>query len=206
MVDSLCAKHPSCETAIPEWLQETTVEPSLIPELSVEVLGQAIHSAAWASSPGPSGWVTEHLRDTFLSEPAYLPHLLGVFTQWTKGEVAERVRPWLTASNPVGLSKPNGDVRPVAIGELEVGSKSGLEVLAHAFRSALSTHPSWCVLQIDVANAFNSFHRREMFEGLHRSPLEGLIPFLQVFYGTPSDLYLRAGPFIEVLASEWGLR
>ncbi|CAI5482229.1 unnamed protein product [Closterium sp. Yama58-4] len=233
MVDALRAKHPSCESAIPGWVQEETVEPSLIPQLSVEVLGQAIHSAARASAPGPSGWVTEHLRDTFLSEPAYLSHLLEVFTQWTKGEVAERVRPWLTASNLVGLSKPNGDVRPVAIGEVlprilsraicivlrpkmmshfapcnqfGVGSRSGVEVLAHAFRSAISTHPSWCALQIDVANAFNSFHRREMFEGLRQSPFKGLIPFLRVFYGTPSDLYLRAGPFVEALASERGSR
>ncbi|CAI5477839.1 unnamed protein product [Closterium sp. Yama58-4] len=209
MVDALRAKHPSCETAIPGWVQEETVEPSLIPQLSVEVLGQAIHSAARASAPRLSGWVTEHLRDTFLTEPAYLPHLLEAFTQWTKGEVAERVRPWLTASNPVGLSKPNGDVRPVAIGEVlprilsraicivlrpkmmshfapcnqfGFGSRSGVEVLAHAFRSAISTHPSWCALQIDVANAFNSFHRREI------------------------DLYLRAGPFVEALASERGSR
>ncbi|CAI5468948.1 unnamed protein product [Closterium sp. Yama58-4] len=233
MVDMLQAKHPSCETAIPGWVQEETVEPSLIPQLSVEVLGQAIHSAARASAPGPSGWVTEHLRDTFLSEPAYLPHLLEAFTQWTKGEVAERVRPWLATSNLVGQSKLNGDVRPVAIGEVlprilsraicivlrpkmmshfapcnqfGVGSRSGVEVLAHAFRSAISTHPSWCALQIDVANAFNSFHRREMFEGLRQSPFKGLIPFLRVFYGTPSDLYLRAGPFVEALASERGSR
>ncbi|CAI5458948.1 unnamed protein product [Closterium sp. Yama58-4] len=233
MVDALRAKHPSSKTAIPEWVQEETVEPSLIPQLSVEVLSLAIHFAARASAPGPSGWATEHLRDTFLSEPAYLPHLLGVFTQWTKGEVAERVRPWLTASNLVGLSKPNGDVRPVAIGEvlprilsralcivlrpkmishfapcnqLGVGSRSGVEVLAHAFRSAISTHPSWCAPQIDVANAFNSFHLQEMFEGLRQSSFAGLIPFLRVFYGTPSDLYLRAGPFVEALASERGSR
>ncbi|CAI5469046.1 unnamed protein product [Closterium sp. Yama58-4] len=211
MVDALRAKHPSCESAIPGWVQEETVEPSLIPQLSVEVLGQAIHSAARASAPGPSGWVTEHLRDTFLSEPAYLPHLLEAFTQWTKGEVAERVRPWLTASNLVGLSKPNGDVRSVAIGEVlprilsraicivlrpkmmshfapcnqfGVGSRSGVEVLAHAFRSAISTHPSWCALQIDVANAFNSFHRREIFglrAGLEARGSKLWPPFLFAF-------------------------
>ncbi|CAI5951090.1 unnamed protein product [Closterium sp. NIES-64] len=148
-------------------------------------------------------------------------------------EVPERARPWLAASNLVGLSKPNGDVRPVAIGEvlprilaralcislrptmasyflpcnqLGAGTRAGVEILTHSFRSALATHPDWCALQIDVANAFNSFHRHAMFEGLRESPFSGLIPFLRVFYGTPSDLYLRAGPFVQSLESARGSR
>ncbi|CAI7829055.1 unnamed protein product [Closterium sp. NIES-54] len=177
--------------------------------------------------------MTEHLKDTFLSEPSYLPHLLGVFKQWISGCMSERVRPWLAALNLVGLSKPNGDVRPVAIGEvlprilaralcillrpdmeshfapcnqLGVGTRSGVEILAHAFRFALAIHPSWCALQIDVANAFNSFHRHAMFDNLRDSPFAGLIPFLHIFSGVPSSLFLHAGPFVETLASERGSR
>ncbi|CAI7783286.1 unnamed protein product [Closterium sp. NIES-54] len=177
--------------------------------------------------------MTEHLKDTFLSEPSYLPHLLGVFKQWISGCMSERVRPWLAALNLVGLSKPNGDVRPVAIGEvlprilaralcillrpdmeshfapcnqLGVGTRSGVEILAHAFRFALAIHPSWYALQIDVANAFNSFHRHAMFDNLRDSPFAGLIPFLHIFSGVPSSLFLHAGPFVETLASERGSR
>ncbi|CAI5954832.1 unnamed protein product [Closterium sp. NIES-64] len=149
------------------------------------------------------------------------------------GTGPERARPWLAASNLVELSKPNGDVRPVAIGEvlprilaralcislrpamvsyflpcnqLGAGTRFGAEILTHSFRSALATHPDWCALQIDVANAFNSFHRHVMFDGLRESPFSGMIPFLRVFYGTPSDLYLRAGPFVQSLESAWGSR
>ncbi|CAI7811698.1 unnamed protein product [Closterium sp. NIES-54] len=90
--------------------------------------------------------------------------------------------------------------------QLGVGTSAGMEILTHAFRSALTTHTDWCTLQIDVANAFNSFHQRTMFHGLQESPFLGLIPFLGIFYGTPSDLYLRAGPFVETLASARGSR
>ncbi|CAI5982707.1 unnamed protein product [Closterium sp. NIES-65] len=171
---------------VPQWVRNFTIDTAQRPSLTTDILARAIHTAARASAAGPSGWVTEHLRDTFLTEPTCLSHLLEVFNQWVAGQVPERARPWLAASNLVGLSKPNGDVRPVAIGEvlprilaralcislrpamvsyflqcnqLGAGTKVGAEILTHSFRSALATHPDWCALQIDVANAFNSFHR-----------------------------------------------
>ncbi|CAI7765217.1 unnamed protein product [Closterium sp. NIES-53] len=90
--------------------------------------------------------------------------------------------------------------------QLGEGTRFGAEILTHSFRSALATHPDWCALRIDVANAFNSFHCHVMFDGLRESPFSGMIPFLRVFYGTPSDLYLRAGPFVQRLESARGSR
>ncbi|CAI5939464.1 unnamed protein product [Closterium sp. NIES-64] len=233
MVQSLQEKHPASTSEVPQWVRDFTVDVPQRPPLTTDVLARAIHTSARALAAGPLGWVTEHLRDTFLTEPSCLPHLLEVFNQWVAGQVPERARPWLAASNLVGLSKPNGDVRPVAIGEvlplilarvfcislppamasyflqcnqLGAGTRVGVEILTHSFRSALTTHPDWCALQIDVANAFNSFHRHAMFEGLRESPFSGLIPFLRVFYGTPSYLYLRAGPFVQSLESARGSR
>ncbi|CAI5946643.1 unnamed protein product [Closterium sp. NIES-65] len=233
MVQSLREKHPASTSEVPQWVRDFTVDAPQRPPLTADILARTIHTAARTSAAGPSGWVTKHLRDTFLTEPSCLSHLLEVFNQWVAGQVPERARPWLAASNLVGLSKPNGDVRPVAIGEvlprilaralcislrptmasyflpcnqLGAGTRAGVEILTHSFRSALATHPDWCALQIDVANAFNSFHRHAMFEGLRESPFSGLIPFLRVFYGTPSDLYLRAGPFVQSLESARGSR
>ncbi|CAI5998528.1 unnamed protein product [Closterium sp. NIES-65] len=233
MGQSLREKHPASAGEVPQWVRDFTIDTAQRPSLTTDILARAIHTAARASAAGPSGWVTEHLRDTFLTEPTCLSHLLEVFNQWVAGQVPERARPWLAASNLVGLSKPNGDVRPVAIGEvlprilaralcislrpamvsyflpcnqLGAGTRVGAEILTHSFRSALATHPDWCALQIDVANAFNSFHRNVMFDGLRESPFSGMIPFLRVFYGTPSDLYLRAGPFVQSLESARGSR
>ncbi|CAI5981820.1 unnamed protein product [Closterium sp. NIES-64] len=233
MVQSLREKHPTSTGEVPQWVRNFTVDTAQRPSLTTNILARAIHTAARASAAGPSGWVTEHLRDTFLTEPSCLSHLLEVFNQWVAGQVPERARPWLAASNLVGLSKPNGDVRPVAIREvlprilaralcislrpamasyflpcnqLGAGTRVGAEILIHSFRSVLATHPDWCALQIDVANTFNSFHRHAMFDVLRGSPFSGMIPFLRVFYGTPSDLYLRAGPFVQSLESARGSR
>ncbi|CAI5979932.1 unnamed protein product [Closterium sp. NIES-65] len=117
MVQSLREKHPASAGKVPQWVRDFTIDTAQPPSLTTDILARAIHTAARASAAGPSGWVTEHLRDTFLTEPSCLSHLLEVFNQWVVGQVPERARPWLAASNLVGLSKPNGDVRPVAIGE-----------------------------------------------------------------------------------------
>ncbi|CAI6009712.1 unnamed protein product [Closterium sp. NIES-65] len=161
MVQSLQEKHPASTGEVPQWVRDFTVDAPQRPPLTTDVLARAIHTAARASAAGPSGWVTEHLRDTFLTEPSCLPHLLEVFNQWVAGQVPERARPWLAASNLVGLSKPNGGVRPVAIGEvlprilaralcislrpamasyflpcnqLGAGTRVGVEILTHSFR------------------------------------------------------------------------
>ncbi|CAI5961296.1 unnamed protein product [Closterium sp. NIES-65] len=118
MVQSLREKHPASTCEVPQWVRDFTVDAPQRPPLTTDILARAIHTAARASAAGPSGWVTEHLRDTFLTEPSCLSHLLEVFNQWVAGQVPERARPWLAASNLVGISKPNGDVRPVAIGEV----------------------------------------------------------------------------------------
>ncbi|CAI5953250.1 unnamed protein product [Closterium sp. NIES-64] len=233
MVQSLREKHPASTSEVPQWVRNFTVDTAQRPSLTTDILARAIHTAARASAAGPLGWVTKHLRDTFLTEPSCLSHLLEVFNQWVAGQVPERARPWLAASNLVGLSKLIGDVRPVAIGEvlprilaralcislrpamvsyflpcnqLGAGTRVGAEILTHSFHSALATHPDWCALQIDVANAFNSFHRHAMFDGLRESPFSGMIPFLRVIYGTPSDLYLQACPFVQSLESARGSR
>ncbi|CAI5968656.1 unnamed protein product [Closterium sp. NIES-65] len=44
------------------------------------------------------------------------------------------------------------------------------EVVVRGVRRALADHPDWVVLQLDVANAFNSFHRDRMFQALQASP------------------------------------
>ncbi|CAI5974907.1 unnamed protein product [Closterium sp. NIES-64] len=118
MVQSLREKHPASAGELPQWVRDFTIDTAQRPTLTTNIVARAIHTAARASAAGPSGWVTKHLRNTFLTEPTCLSHLLEVFNQWVAGQVPERARPWLAASNLVRLSKPNGDVRPVAIGEV----------------------------------------------------------------------------------------
>ncbi|CAI5969758.1 unnamed protein product, partial [Closterium sp. NIES-65] len=186
------------------------------------------------SSGGPSGWVAEHLRDTFLAFPQSLHFLLAVYQQWLRGRCAPAARSLLASSTLVALAKSNMDVRPIAIGEVlvrilsravclqlrdqmarvflasqqfGVGVMCGTEVVVRGVRRALADHPDWVVLQLDVANAFNSFHRDRMFQALQASPeFQCLIPFIGLFYGTPSDLHYRSGTGVVTMHSERGTR
>ncbi|GJP82181.1 hypothetical protein CLOP_g12390 [Closterium sp. NIES-67] len=230
-VHSLRAKHPSAERPLPEWLS-TFHEGGLV--LSATHLRQAIFTASRGSSGGPTGWVAEHLRDTFLAFPHTLPSLLSVYQLWLGGRCPSAARSLLASSTLVALAKPNGDVRPIAIGEVlvrvlsravclqlrdqmarvflasqqfGVGVTCGTEVTVRGVVRALADHPGWVVLQLDVANAFNSFFRDVLFQALHASPeFRCLIPFIRLFYGTPSDLIYRAGRGVTTMHSERGTR
>ncbi|GJP69739.1 hypothetical protein CLOP_g738, partial [Closterium sp. NIES-67] len=113
-VHRLRAKHPCAERPIPAWVASFR-DAALV--LSIEHLRRAIFTAPRGSSGGPSGWVAEHFRDTFLAFPKALPTLLAVYQQWLRGDCAPAALPMLASSTLVALSKPNMDVRPIAIGE-----------------------------------------------------------------------------------------
>ncbi|CAI5970085.1 unnamed protein product, partial [Closterium sp. NIES-65] len=230
-IQRLQSKHPNAERPTPAWLSGFQGSPLV---LSVDHLRRAIFTAPRGSSGGPSGWVAEHLRDTFLAFPHSLHFLLAVYQQWLRGRCAPAARSLLASSTLVALAKSNMDVRPIAIGEVlvrilsravclqlrdqmarvflasqqfGVGVMCGTEVVVRGVRRALADHPDWVVLQLDVANAFNSFHRDRMFQALQASPeFQCLIPFIGLFYGTPSDLHYRSGTGVVTMHSERGTR
>ncbi|CAI5525445.1 unnamed protein product [Closterium sp. Naga37s-1] len=230
-VAALSSKHPPAAAEIPDWVHSFT--PTAAPQLTVPVLQAALQSAPRGTAAGPSGWFIEHLRDMFLSHQQHLPSLLHVFQNWLQGDLPLAVRPFYTASNLVALQKPHGGVRPIAIGEVlprllsrcitllfkqqmretflphlqfGVAVPAVIEIMSHAVCSAFSLHPDWVVLQLDIANAFNSFNRVSMFEALRRSPFSSLIPFFRLFYSTPSPLHYRSGPLLHTFQSASGVR
>ncbi|CAI6006377.1 unnamed protein product [Closterium sp. NIES-64] len=230
-IQRLQSKHPNAERPTPAWQSGFQGSPLV---LSVDHLRRAIFTAPRGSSGGPSGWVAEHLRDTFLAFPQSLHFLLAVYQQWLRGRCAPAARSLLASSTLVALAKSNMDVRPIAIGEVlvrilsravclqlrdqmarvflasqqfGVGVTCGTEVVVRGVRRALADHPDWVVLQLDVANAFNSFHRDRMFQALQASlEFQCLIPFIGLFYGTPSDLHYRSGTGVVTMHSERGTR
>ncbi|CAI7915072.1 unnamed protein product [Closterium sp. NIES-54] len=87
-----------------------------------------------------------------------------------------------------------------------VAVPAGIEVMAHAVQSALSLHPDWAVLQLDVANAFNSFNKTAMFEALRSSAFSPLIPYFSLLCSSPSPLHYRNGPTLHTFESVSGVR
>ncbi|CAI5991264.1 unnamed protein product [Closterium sp. NIES-65] len=101
-VTALHAKHPPAAAEIPDWVASFTA--TELPQLTVPLLHQALRSAPRGTAAGPSGWLIEHLRDTFLSSQNHLPYLLRLFQSWLQGDLPPAVRSYYAASNLVALS------------------------------------------------------------------------------------------------------
>ncbi|GJP32842.1 hypothetical protein CLOM_g17437, partial [Closterium sp. NIES-68] len=69
-----------------------------------------------------------------------------------------------------------------------VGVTCGTELVVRGVRRGRADHPDWVVVELDVANAFNSYHRDRLFEALRASSeFRCLIPF-----GDPLSPFLFA--------------
>ncbi|CAI7913449.1 unnamed protein product [Closterium sp. NIES-54] len=90
--------------------------------------------------------------------------------------------------------------------QLGVGVSAGISSLIFGIRSSLELHPDWAVLNVDVANAFNSFHRAAMFTALQSSDFSCLIPFFRLFYSSLSPLLFHSSPLLHILQSQRGVR
>jgi len=128
-------------------------------------------------------------------------------------------RPFVYGATLSGLSKPNGGLRPIAVGEmfsrvigkaiahhhkdiftsfflqhnqLGVSVPAGAETIVHATRCALQS-PGSVSLQLDFKNAFNSLSRRLILQQL-RLYFPHLIPYFLARYGQHTKLPLATAP------------
>ena len=124
----------------------------------------------------------------------------------------------------MALAKPNGKPRPIgigetilqlaggllmkktrekfkrAIGDLEVGiaTPGGPEALAHAIAALLKYNDaSWCVIKIDVSNAFGNISRVKVVEALAQQVPEAM-GYVWARYGGEGTTVFRRGDGNEV--------
>jgi hypothetical protein len=146
----------------------------------------------------------------------------------------QRSRERLVRTRLIPISKPDGGVRPIAIGSclLKIASKyacevhqesirnhfqtgrqfgvlqpNGCEIIAHQARAAYNNGSS--ILTIDCKNAFNSPDRKKIYETIMASPV--FAPFLGIFaveYQNPSDLIWHPidASHVRILQSVSGTR
>ena len=217
--------HPSA--APPPFLEEE--EAAL--QLSLEQFQAAVAAIAAhhrGSAAGPSGWTLEMICTACQSSDAATLAVLGVVNLILSGELPRET--FLLDSNLIGLDKPDGGVRPIAIGEawyrfagicalrecgrdigaglaplqLGVGTRGGTETVVHALSSALAE--GHAVFAIDMRNAFNTVSRQAILEAVkeHAAPL---LPMVQWAYGRPTALHIvGAPPGTPPVMSETGVR
>jgi hypothetical protein len=114
---------------------------------------------------------------------------------------------------------PTGDVRPIAIGEVwyrlamicalvqkghevgvalgylqvGVGTKGGVDAVAHAVVTALESDEENVALSVDCENAFNTLDRSAMFAAV-KARMPELLPVVQWAYGAGTPLHIVGAP------------
>jgi len=160
---------------------------------------KALQSFPPGSSGGCDGMTPQHIKDMVTIEGQTSP-LLGAITSLTNmivaGEVPELVRPYFFGGRLIALSKKDGGVRPIVVGQslrrlasklvnsyateilsstfspiqLGVGITGGAEAAVHAARRYVEhLDPDFVIVKLDFRNAFNTIRRDTMRPSLLHS-------------------------------------
>jgi len=166
------------------------------------------------------------------SDDLCAPALAHIVTDIINGDVSPSIRSRLTRCRLVALPKPDGGVRPIAVGDalLKVAARvlfathrrqllrhfgdlqfgclreGGAEIVAHTLRKDLSQGMN--AVTLDMKNAFNSVARSSISSELYETPaLRPFIPLFLLEYLHPSDLlFYQGGALRDTVESTHGTR
>ncbi|MGV0990599.1 hypothetical protein, partial [Limnohabitans sp.] len=209
---SLWDKHP--QRPLPQLLEATVPALQATGEDFDKALAHLERNRG--SAAGPSGMTGEHLLAAARASDDARGALLKVVNLMLSGKLPHSDA--LLDSLLIGIAKPDGTARPIAIGEalyrlagqvalvlldgigvelapqqLGVGIPDGVQAAGLAVRAALLEDPEAMALSLDVENFFNSLCRDAMFAGWQRFA-PGLLPFIQWAYGRATNLHIVGAP------------
>lgn len=227
---ALQAKHPSARR--PDLPADSEQPEAAVPGLSQEAVRDAIRSFRRGTAPGPSGLRADHLREALLSAHSdqVLVQLTDLANHLAAGRAPRAIAPFLAGATLHALPKPDGGVRPIAVGEVlrrlvgkclstavrdtvrdvllplqvGVGERLGTEVGVHAIRQwcERSASDSAAVLvKLDFANAFNEVSRTAVLRETRRC-VPGLARWAEWCYADPSNLFWQG----TVIRSQAGVQ
>ena len=211
---ALCSKHPQGFPVEPEFASAPALD-CLIP---AEEVRKCLQAFSKSSAPGPSGLRAQHLLDAVCGaeQGAALHALESVVNILASGKGPRSLSMHLAGASLVALAKENGDVRPIAVGEvlrrltskclcsavrsdaqrffgsLQVGVACplGLEAAIHTISQYCernATSTSKIVMTIDFHNAFNSLDRNALLAACRRD-FPTLAAWASWCYSVPSRL------------------
>ena len=212
--ERLHAAHPAAEPAAPLQAEEPALQ--LTREQLQDVIG-VVAARHKGTAAGPSGWTFEMICAACQTSDSALDVTLQIVNLILSGELPREA--FLLEGLLIGLEKPGGGVRPIAISDtwyrfagvcalrvygrdigrelaplqVGVGTRGGTETVAHALASALAEDPEMVVISVDMANAFNSVHRAPMFAAVQRFA-PALLPVVQWAYGDETPLHIVGAP------------
>lgn len=222
-IEVLRALHPSAPP--PPALEPTAAPVGVVDDVLLKVL----KALPKGSAPGRSGWTYEHIRAAAEHDVSARAVTLQLINALVSGRLPHL--PVLLDGRLIGLEKPNGGTRPIAIGEvwlrlaslcamasipgvgaalaplqLGVGVRGGSQCIGHAIRAGIEADPDCVTVQLDWTNAFNTVPRDVLLAAIaKRQP--SLLPFASWSYGQASRLYVEgAPPDTPPVMSECGVR
>ena len=216
-LDRLKELHPASGAITPENLRLFANEAASLSgqspdarfKLSEESLRAAIKRAPRAAAGAGSGWVFEHYAYLALDDDETFSNLLNSIQLLFSGKMAPEITEALGSCTLIALAKPDGGIRPIAIGEVlrrlasravchqwkeslgirfspfqyGVQTKGGAEQVLHVIRTHHSLHPRHALIRIDCKNAFNCVSRTAFLRAVLDDPdLRVLFPFIAQFY------------------------
>ena len=220
---ALQSKHPAAhrDTDLPDAPDAECIRNSL--QISEAQAKKAIMSFPAGSTGGFDLLTPQHLKD-LISKPTgeagvrLLQSITCLSNILLRGKLPQDVLPFFFGASLIAFTKPNGGIRPIAIGnvfrrltakaaasavkgdiqgklfrhQLGVGVPCGAEALVHSARSFCNAHSCSpdpiLFLKIDFENAFNSIRRDKVLREI-QSELKSLYPFLYQCYAKPSILF-----------------
>ena len=213
--------HPKCDTPLPPSPIDTKQSPSFHLIIDTNNDFKAfIRRLANGSSPGPSGWTFDLLAQSCdgSSQQCVVDTIALFIERLVNGTLPTALKEYLLPSNLVAISKPNGGIRPIAVGEIfwrlaadyilkhqrdnikhtlepnQFGCAvpGGIEHVIHTLQCTLEdTRYKCAAVSLDFTNAFNTLDRAFMLEQLYQQPkLKALWNITAWGYSSSSTLYV----------------
>lgn len=214
-LQALQEKHPSTPS---DRLPIPPTDPSCIQIVFDEpTVRKALLSFPPGSSSGCDGLTPQHIKDMITAE-GQSSHLLTAITTIINlivaGNVPDTIKPFFFGGRLIALSKKDGGIRPIVVGQtfrrlasklvnsyatgklsasfaplqLGVGVSGGVEAAVHAARRFVE-HLSYdiAVAKLDFRNAFNTIRRDAMLRAV-ASSLPEAYSYIHASYATSSNL------------------
>lgn len=194
------------------------------------MVAKALRSFPADTAPGPSGLRVQHLREATVAGEAdlLLQHLASVVGLLAQGQACPAAAAAFAGARLIALPKPNGGVRPIAIGEtlrrltakcllgevrqrareyfwpaqVGVAVPGGGEVAVHTTRSWVERHArpaDQVLLKLDFKNAFNEVSRQAVLDTA-QAQFPALARWVTWCYQAPASLYFGRGTIIPSAA------
>ena len=158
---------------------------------------QIMNSFPKSTAAGPSGLRIDHIKEALSLDKnpnSDFSNLLKNFINYLiSGSVPSQLKYYIGGARLIALEKPNKDLRPIAIGEsfrriaskvmcqacqsdiqdyfsnIQHGNqKRGCETIVHKIKSEIESLKNWCLLKVDITNAFNSVKRKTFLDQMSK--------------------------------------